>query len=157
MSGFCAVSSKLPLKKHDVATEVQLAPRYSGLNATFGEQVHCVAAEPDATVVRVSVTDGGQEVAYETAMLGRLRRGFRVLQLRGPLGTRIELAYLLVKVSFGWEDNQWSTQRQQNMQLRDQTRRIAELESRLTEICDLVPELTRSTTVASRLGEGAGV
>eukprot|EP00966_Prymnesium_polylepis_P248013 5734766-Prymnesium_polylepis.1 len=51
-----------------------------GMNAVFNETVYCVAAEPDETLLRVSVTDVGQEVAYETAVLGRLRRGYRVLR-----------------------------------------------------------------------------
>ena len=82
------------------------------MNPTFGKQVHCVAAEPHATFLRVSVKDGGQEVAYETAVLGRLRGGYRVFQLRGPLGTRIELCYLFVRVTFGTEPNRWGTPRQ---------------------------------------------
>ena len=60
----------------------------------------------------MSVTDGGQEVAYETAVLGRLRHGYRVIQLRSLQGTRIELCYLLVRVSFGEELNLWPTSRQ---------------------------------------------
>ena len=80
-----------------------------------GETVHCVAAEPHATFLRVSVTerrdragvsnllgegwrDAGQEVAYTIAVLGRLRRGYRVLQLRGLLGTRIELSCALPRL-----------------------------------------------------------
>ena len=47
----------------------------NGLNAKYGDTVHCLTAEPHETFVRVSVVDGGQEVAYETAVLGRLRRG----------------------------------------------------------------------------------
>ena len=90
------------------------------MNAAYGESVHqnihCVAAEPHATIVRVSVTDGGQEVAYETAVLGRLRGGYRVLQMRSVLGTRIELCYLFIKISFGSEPNLWATPRQLRMQ-----------------------------------------
>ena len=80
----------------------------NGLNATFAPStVHCLAAEPDATFLRVVILDNGQEVAYETAVLGRLRGGYRVFQLRGELGTRIQCCYLLVKISFGIEPNQW--------------------------------------------------
>ena len=83
------------------------------MNASFDQTVHCIAAGPDATFLRVSVHDGNrQEVAYETAVLGRLRRGYRILQLRGPLGTRIELCYLFVKISFGKEPNEWANPRQ---------------------------------------------
>ena len=65
--------------------------------------------------------DNEQEVAYETAVLGRLRRGYRVFQLRCELGTRIEQCYLLVKISFGSEPNQWPTPRQ--VQLRSLSQR----------------------------------
>ena len=83
------------------------------MNAAFDQTVHCIAAEPEATFIRVSAHDGNrQEVAYETAVLGRLRRGYRVLQLRGLLGTRIELCYLFVKISFGDEPNDWANPRQ---------------------------------------------
>ena len=82
------------------------------MNAPFAETVHCVAAEPHATFLRISVADSGQEVAYETAVLGRLRPGYRVLQMRGLLGTRIELCYLFVRISFGSEPNLWPTPRQ---------------------------------------------
>jgi len=76
------------------------------MNAAFGESLHCVAAEPDATFVRFSVADRGREVAYESAVLGRLRRGYRVLLLRLPkTGTRIELCYLFVRISFRSEAN----------------------------------------------------
>ena len=86
------------------------------MNAALGETMICVAAEPHATFVRVGVTDSGREVAYESAVLGRLRRGFRVLQLRGLLGTRIELCYLFVKLSFGSETNLWPSARQLRLQ-----------------------------------------
>eukprot|EP00966_Prymnesium_polylepis_P289291 6682522-Prymnesium_polylepis.1 len=89
-----------------------LPPKGSGLNTAFGETVHCVAAEPDTTFLRVAVINRGQEVAYETTALGRLRMGFRVLQLRGMLGTRIELGYLFVRVTFGTERNLWLSPRQ---------------------------------------------
>jgi hypothetical protein len=80
---------------------------------------HCVAAEPYATFLRVGVSTGRHEVAYGTAVLGRLRGGYRILQMRGPLGTRIELCYLFVQVSFGTERHLWATSRQQARQLRE--------------------------------------
>ena len=45
--------------------------------------VHPVAAEPLATFLHIAVADGRHEVAYD--VLGRLRRGFRIFQLRSPL------------------------------------------------------------------------
>ncbi len=82
------------------------------MSAPFNATANCVAAEPYATFFRVGATDGGREVAYESAVLGRLRRGYRVFQLRGLLGTRIELCYLLVKISFGRQTNFWRSARQ---------------------------------------------
>ena len=99
----------MPLPQRPETEVLTDAVEGNGLNAKFRETFHCVAAEPHATFLKVSVLDGGQEVAYETAVLGRLRRGYRVLQLRGMLGTRIELCYLFVKISFGEERNEWQT------------------------------------------------
>ena len=111
LAGFCALSNTLPLPWH-VETEVALAPGDNGMNAAFGEEVHCVAAEPHAAFVRLGIMDGGREVAFEVAVLGRLRGGFRIFQLRSVLGTRIELACLFVHVSFGYVDNLWPNPRQ---------------------------------------------
>ena len=107
------MSKSLPLPA-SVETESAIpAVKGNGMNAAFDQTVHCIAAEPDATLFRVSVSDGsGQEVAYEKAVLGRLRRGYRILQLRGPLGTRIGLCCLFVKISFGSEPNEWANPRQ---------------------------------------------
>ena len=82
------------------------------MNASFGNNLHCVAAEPLATFLRVAVSSRSREVAFETVVLVRLKRGFRVLQLRSLLGTRIELCYLLVRITFGREPNLWITPRQ---------------------------------------------
>jgi len=75
-----------------------------------------VTAEPYTTFLSVSVTDRGlnrgQEVAYESVVLGRLTCGYRVLQLRAPCGTRIELAYLFVQITTGTMAHQWPTVRQ---------------------------------------------
>lgn len=116
IGGFCALSTILPLEmsgETEVKTRCVLG---NGMNAAFVQEVHCVAAEPDATFLRASVTDGGLEVAYETAVLGRLRCGYRVLHLRGLLGTRIELAFLFVRVRSGLEPNMWQTPRQLRIQ-----------------------------------------
>ena len=85
-------------------------------------QVHCLAAEPHETFVRVAVENcSDEEVAFETAVLGRLRPGYRVLQLRSRLGTRIERCFLFVKISMGEEPHQWASReelRQRNNELR---------------------------------------
>eukprot|EP00966_Prymnesium_polylepis_P201241 4662715-Prymnesium_polylepis.1 len=113
IGGFCAISRKLPLPRRlETDIRVLVLTETNGMNATIGETVLCAAAEPHATFIRVAVIDGRQEVAYDTAVLGRLRHGFRVIQLRSLLGTRIELAYLFVCVSFAREPNQRHTSRQ---------------------------------------------
>ena len=110
------MGSTLPLPQTPETELTTPAVESNGMNAAFGETIHCVAAEPHATFLRVSVIDGGQDVAYETAVLGRLRPGYRVFQLRGMLGTRIELCYLFVRISFGSEPNLWPTARQLRVQ-----------------------------------------
>ena len=74
--------------------------------------MHCVAAEPHATFLSIRVIDNGQEVAYESAVLGRLQRGYRVFLLRSLLGTRIELCCVLVRISFTTHSNMWLTPRE---------------------------------------------
>ena len=79
IGGFCAVSSTLPLP--DNATPATFSKLHTstvtrnGLNAHFGQAAHLLAAEPHACMLRVAVDDGESEVAYETAVLGRLRPG----------------------------------------------------------------------------------
>jgi len=98
IGGICAVSKQLPLGPNAAAEVATTAIQGNGMNATFGDKVHCVAAEPHATFLSISVTDDGEEVAYETAVLGRLLRGYRVIQIRSALGTRIELACIFVHI-----------------------------------------------------------
>lgn len=147
-AGFCAISETLPLSTAYV-TEMS-APRVhgNGLRATFERTWHCVASEPHAVFLRMSVTDGGHEVAYETAVLGRLRQGYRVFQLRGALGTRIELCYLLVRITMGVELHPWATPGQLKWQLLKRHKRIVELEAELSK--------QQSTFAASRLNVSSG-
>lgn len=112
IGGFCAVSSSLPLREDASADICSARVKKNGMNATFEQTIHCVAAEPSATFLRTSVVDQGREVAYEVAVLGRLRRGCRVLLLRSSLGTRIEFCYLLVSITFSSEPNHFPTLRQ---------------------------------------------
>jgi len=120
IGGFCAISKELPLLQ-GIGSEIivnPLAPRSGGgLNTAFGDTLHCIAAEPHATFLRLAVTDCGTEAAYETVVLGRIRHGYRVLQMRSMFGTRIELCYVFVHVSMGAELNVQATPRQQKMQL----------------------------------------
>jgi len=126
IGGFCAVSKSLPIS-HTVENEVSIAASDgNGLNAQFNQEVHCISAEPDATILRVCVLDYGEEVAYETSMIGHLRRGYRIFQLRSKLGTRIELCSLLVRLTFGDEINIWATSRQMRLQLWKNSQRSLE-------------------------------
>jgi len=112
IGGFCAISDELPLATQTSTEWTSAVVDSNGLNPSFGLAVHCIAAEPHATFLRVVVQDSKHEVAFESVVLGRLRTGFRVLQLRSVLGTRIELAYLLLCISVGSEMNIWPTPRQ---------------------------------------------
>jgi len=119
VGGFCALCKVLPLPKDQQLIETESGTATvagNGMNAQFGETVHCMAAEPQAVFLRVCVVDRGQEVAYETSCLGRLRVGYRVLNLRSMLGTRIELCHLLVCISFRHEPFSWATARQLRIQ-----------------------------------------
>ena len=69
------------------------------------ECIICTTAEPNETLLRIAVAVGSQEIAYETCVLAGLRRGYRVFRLRSALGTRIELCYVFVKISFSLETN----------------------------------------------------
>jgi len=132
IGGFCAISKTLPLQQtkqtHVVTTAVVVG---NGMNAVFRETFHCLAAEPHTTFLRIGVIDGEQEVAYEMAVVGRLRRGYRVFRMRSTLCTRIELCFLLVWVGVGTESNTFATPRHQEVRLRQQNERIVQLESAL--------------------------
>jgi len=113
IGGFCACHKTLPVPLRAEAEVTAAAIKGNGLNATLRQEFHCVATDPHATFLKVAVTDGGHEVAYETAVQGRLRSGYRVMRLRSSLGTRIELACLLLRISTGSEhENLWMTGRQ---------------------------------------------
>ena len=101
IGGFHQLSTVLPPRgKRQLKQWTVDAAERNGLNPSFPDgEVHVLAAEPDYTVLRVSVADEGQEVAYDTAVLGTLRPGVRCLELRSvKYGTRIELCTLLVEV-----------------------------------------------------------
>jgi len=131
----------------------------NGMNAAFGDVMHCVAAEPHSTFIRVGVTDtsSSQEIAFETAVLGRLRRGYRIFQCRGPLGTRIELAYLFVRIQVGQVSHFWQSPRQLRLQsvhldtqrhnLQRQLEEKAQLANEVIKLHNELNLLKRSTSV----------
>lgn len=105
------------MKKATAAHQTEMVLRAEstgGMNAAFGRDgtIHCIAAEPEATFLRVGVVDRGEEVAYATTVLSRLSPGYRVLPLRSMLGTRIDLCYVFVKISFNSVPNLTATNRQ---------------------------------------------
>jgi len=119
IGGFSAVSATLPLPPENVTTEyfTRTVSR-NGLNAHFEEQAHCLAAEPHETLLRMSVVAEGQQVAFETCVLGRLRCGFRVFRLRSSLGTRIDLCYVFVRITVGHEVHEWQNATQLRLEKR---------------------------------------
>eukprot|EP00965_Chrysotila_dentata_P257070 6212760-Pleurochrysis_carterae.AAC.1 len=108
IGGFSCVSQMLP-PTVGAAHSLLRASTDDGSNFFCGQKVHCVAAEPRETVLRIAVVDDDfdREVAYETVVLGVLREGYRVFHLRNMQGTRIESCSLLVQVSFGAQVNAW--------------------------------------------------
>ena len=126
IGGFCSVSTELP-PSHIRSEHVTAAVQQNGRRPRFGETIHCLAVEPYQVFLHVAIVDNNmiEEVPYETVVLGRLRPGYRVLQLRNRRGTRIEFCFLFVKISFGREDHKWATGddlRIQNRRLRDALR-----------------------------------
>jgi len=96
-----------------ITTDIVLSPgARNSLSFPFDHKVHCVAAEPYATFLRVGVADRGNEVFYEVLVLGRLRRGYRVLRLRSLFGTRVELAHVFVRLDVTSESHAWPTTKQ---------------------------------------------
>ena len=84
IGGYCCVATALPpppgVERRELTTQ---AVDKNGFNATFGGElpVHCLAAEPRETLLRVGVWDHGTLVAYDTLVLGALRAGYRCLAL----------------------------------------------------------------------------
>ncbi|EOD04763.1 hypothetical protein EMIHUDRAFT_250462, partial [Emiliania huxleyi CCMP1516] len=93
IGGFCCVSRTLPLPARP-AQRATVSASAAGKSARHST-LHCLAAEPRATVLRACVHDGETVVAYEAVVLGALRPGYRSLSLRSRLGTQIRLCSLL--------------------------------------------------------------
>ena len=97
--------------------------------------MHCVAAEPQQTVLRVAVVDEADaEVAYETCVLGVLREGYRVLHLRSMRGTRIKNCFLLCHVSFTTQVNAWVGEQPMVTTLRQLQGEVDSARSRIREL-----------------------
>ena len=111
IGGFHAIAREPqpPPEAQGVTRLVTAVAEGNGLNPTFDETFHCLAAEPHQTILRVVVEDEGRLVAYETAMLGSLRCGYRCLHLRSPSGTQIDSCCLLLHISVSTEPNTYGT------------------------------------------------
>eukprot|EP00966_Prymnesium_polylepis_P059185 1371782-Prymnesium_polylepis.1 len=133
--GFCCVSDNEHPKNSQVTTRFRTrVVEGNGLVAEFGQVVHCLAAEPRETILRVVVQDGDAEVAYDTAVLGVLRDGYRCFQLRSPrTGTRIQLCSLLVHIAVREVKNLWAEDEVLRRLLEQQQAINEELEAQLTE------------------------
>jgi len=116
IGGFCAACKVLPLPLRTVTTLVTPASTaLNGMNAEFGQKANFIAAEPHATFLTWTVANGRKEIGRDTAVLGRLQRGYRVLRFRSELGTRIELCCVLVRIRFAEVSNLWPTNRQNRL------------------------------------------
>jgi len=144
IGGFVAFSKTLPLPQN-VEPEISTAVvKGNGMNAPFGDTIHCAASEPHSTFLRIAVMDRQQEVAYESAVLGRLKRGYRVLQLRELLGTPIELCFLFVHISFASYPHLWLSPRQVQLQaLMTQEKHKSQIEQHRDETRKLKDEVSR--------------
>ena len=172
IGGFCAISStetaerrgsdlppallraaslaSLPVEQTVDQWSTRATVTKNGLNATFAQTtLHCLASEANETFLRVVALDGKEAVAYETAVLGRLRRGYRVFQMRSKLGTRIEQCYLLVKISFGSEPNHWLAPSHRHNASLEQARELEELRSRTRKQSLRIMQLEQSSATSS--------
>jgi hypothetical protein len=119
VGGYCCTSTSLPPPKPaDCATRMHTsAVRFDGLHPHFDLTVHCLAAEPKETLLRISVQDetyshaadqkdataAGHkaDVAYEVVALDALRPGYRSLPLRSRAGSRIDMCCVYLHVAVG--------------------------------------------------------
>eukprot|EP00965_Chrysotila_dentata_P019681 652973-Pleurochrysis_carterae.AAC.3 len=118
LAGFASVSLELP-PRHVTPKCSTTNLCSNGFNARIAETVYCLAAEPNETLMRVVVTDAGREVAYETAVLGAVKGGYRCFHLRSRLGTRIENCYLFAYISLGNEPNLWASSAEMRRKVED--------------------------------------
>ncbi|EOD30067.1 hypothetical protein EMIHUDRAFT_99535 [Emiliania huxleyi CCMP1516] len=136
IGGFCAVAREPqpPPEAQGVTRLTTAVAEGNGLNPTFDETFHCLAAEPNQTILRVVVEDEGRLVAYETAVLGSLRCGYRCLHLRSPSGTRIDACCLLLHISDGSEPNTFGTVEELRSMMQSQRSLIAQLYAELSRL-----------------------
>jgi len=123
IGGFSCVSEELPVPERTTSNTVfrTAEVQRNGLNPHFGQLVHCLAQEPRETILKLAVWDAEKEIAYETAVLGVLRSGYRCFHLRSSrYGTRIEMCKLFVHIAFGVEPHVWAKAKELRQQIRTQ-------------------------------------
>jgi hypothetical protein len=151
IGGFCCVSHVLPADDGVTRSASTEQVDGNGFNARFGGTFHCLAAEPNETILHLAVWDRGEMVAYETAVLGTLRSGYRSLQLRDMLGTKIELCFVAVHVDLGTEPHLYAAKRELNDRIVQQQRTIEEQREELRELRALLPTRGEEAEVAAAL------
>jgi hypothetical protein len=158
IGGFCCVSTELPAPKNASTHCTIDGVVGNGLAAHFNATVHCLAAEPMQTVLRLVVLDGEHKATYEAVVLGALRPGYRCLQLRSRHGTYIELCHLLVHVSIGHVPNEWtSTHELREQVLRQQAiieEQAAQLEAQAVQLQSMAER--QAELVQTTIGESSG-
>ena len=111
IGGFACISPYNPPPEGS-GTSFSTPPAFSnGLNPSYNRLVHCMAAEPLETLLKVAVVDGESEVAYETCVLGVLRPGYRCFQMRSTHGTRCAAVVFQIPRLLGFASASASTPR----------------------------------------------
>jgi len=147
------VTQELPPPQEPVTSFATRTVESNGLHAYFDESVHCLAAEPFQTILRLAVIDAEQEVAYETAVLGALRPGFRCVQLRSKLGTRIEMCYAFVHIECGVAPNAWLEMPTLRRRLHEQALELDKLKAREAAHIELQHRLVQQQEQLAALAE----
>ena len=159
MGGFCSICDQLPLT-HDShqgrRMRFQAGHPTGGFYTQVEHTLHCIAAEPECTLLRVSVHDGDSLAAYAVAVLSQLRPGYRCFRLSTPLGVPIELACLFVHIEVSKETNVWAGADTFGPELSIQKARVETLQKELssceTQLQQLLP--AAAATASSRTAAG---
>lgn len=150
LGGSSQVCRSLPPPEFETSSATTAAVPNNGLNAVFNEKMHCLATEPNHTVLRVSVIDRDQEAAYDTLMLGALRPGYRCIELRSKSGTKIELCTLFVHIALSEANPTERLLAHKQSVIEEQERKLAEAQRVIERQADEIAELTFMRDESSR-------